>query len=175
MIRALLVLAAAAAVLVTASAVIGQPGRATLEWLGWRIDMTAAAALMLLVIGALAATAFWRTVIWVAQAPDWSDLDPEGKAFAYTPQDWARLVATYAETGELVHPRLERRERTIAELPQLPPGYQASAPFLRAAEAGSALAPLPDDPGPPETVPAPPPEAVPPAKGRRLGARLRRR
>lgn len=91
---------------------------------------------------------------WIARAgaapqePDWSDLDPEGKAFAYTPQDWARLTAAYAETGELVHPRLERRERTINELPELPMGYQVSAPFLRAAETGAGLAPIPDDPGP---------------------------
>ncbi len=91
---------------------------------------------------------------WMARASaapqeaDWSDIDPEGKAFAYGREDWGRLVAVYAETGELIHPRLERKERTITELPELPTGYQASAPFLRAAEAGAALAPLPDDPGP---------------------------
>ena len=85
-----------------------------------------------------------------ARAPhesDWSDLDPEGGAFAYAPADWARLVTTYAETGELIHPRLERRDRMVTDLPPLAPGYKASAPFLRAAEIGEA--PLPDDPGPP--------------------------
>jgi HemY protein len=81
------------------------------------------------------------------QEPDWSDLDPEGRAFAYTPADWALLVAVYAETGELAHPRLERRERALSEIPDLPAGYHASMPFLRAAEAGGASAPLPDDPG----------------------------
>ena len=119
------------------------------------------------------ARAFIARAAAAPQEPDWSDLDPEGKAFAYTPQDWARLVATYGETGELVHPRLERRERTLAELPELPMGYQASAPFLRAAEAAGAAPPLPDDPGPLE--PEAPAAAEPPAKGRRLGARLRRR
>jgi HemY protein len=83
-----------------------------------------------------------------AQEPDWSDLDPEGGAFAYSASDWARLTTTYAETGELIHPRFERRERTISELPALPITYKASAPFVAAAEAGGA--PLPDDPGPSE-------------------------
>ena len=36
--------------------------------------------------------------VWLAQGnsarhePDWSDLDPEGRAFAYQAADWARLV-----------------------------------------------------------------------------------
>ena len=81
------------------------------------------------------------------QEPDWSDLDPEGRAFAYTPADWARLVAVYAETGELAHPRLERRERALSDLPDLPTGYHTSMPFLRAAEAGGGTPPLPDYPG----------------------------
>lgn len=91
---------------------------------------------------------------WIArgasapQEPDWSDLDPEGRAFAYTPGDWARLSVAYAETGELIHPRFERRERSISELPSLPSAYEASVPFVAAAEAGGATAPLPDDPGP---------------------------
>ncbi len=121
---------------------------------------------------------------WIArsgaapQEPDWSDIDPEGKAFAYSPQDWARLVAVYAETGELIHPRLERHEKTISELPAIPLSYQASAPFLRAAEAGAGQSPLLDDPGPlegdtemsdAEAAPAPP------AGGRRLAPRTRRR
>jgi HemY protein len=120
---------------------------------------------------------------WIARAaaapqePDWSDLDPEGKAFAYTPEDWSRLVAAYAETGELVHPRLERRERTISELPELPLSYQVSAPFLRAAEAGHASAPLADDPGvePLDEEDELSAAAASDAKPPRLGARTRRR
>ena len=38
---------------------------------------------------------------------DWSDLDPEGNGFDYTVRDWQRLVFTFGETGELIHPRLE--------------------------------------------------------------------
>ena len=78
------------------------------------------------------------------QEPDWSDLDPDGRAFAYTPADWARLVSTYAETGELIHPRLERGERGLSELPELPPSYEAGAAFA----AADTLALAPDDPGP---------------------------
>ncbi|MEO8115431.1 MAG: heme biosynthesis HemY N-terminal domain-containing protein [Phenylobacterium sp.] len=74
--------------------------------------------------------------VWLAQGmnaphePDWTDLDPEGRAFAYHASDWARLVATFAETGELIHPRHERAERSMSELPELPIAYAESAPFL---------------------------------------------
>lgn len=110
---------------------------------------------------------------WVSRArcapvdPDWSDLDPEGRAFAYTPTDWARLVSTYAETGELAHPRHERRERVITDLPELPPGYQASAPFLAAAQTGGVI--NPDDPGAGGAYPEEPaaePPAEPPRRAR---------
>jgi HemY protein len=66
------------------------------------------------------------------QEPDWSDLDPEGRAFAYQASDWARLVITYAETGELIHPRHERHERTLSALPELPIAYADSAAFITA-------------------------------------------
>ena len=66
------------------------------------------------------------------QEPDWSDLDPEGRAFAYQASDWARLVITYAETGELIHPRHERQERTLSALPELPIAYADKASFITA-------------------------------------------
>jgi HemY protein len=74
--------------------------------------------------------------VWLAKGmsaphePDWSDLDPEGRAFAYHAADWARLVTTFAETGELIHPRHERHERAMSELPDLPLGYSASQGFV---------------------------------------------
>lgn len=52
--------------------------------------------------------------VWLERAatapaePDWSDLDPEGDAFDYTAQDWRRLIYTFGEKGELIHPRYER-------------------------------------------------------------------
>ena len=35
-------------------------------------------------------------------------MDPEGEAFDYTAQDWRRLIYTFGEKGELIHPRYER-------------------------------------------------------------------
>ncbi len=61
---------------------------------------------------------------WVACAaiapaePDWSDLDPEGPAFAYTDEDWARLIYSFGDTGALIHPRHERFEPARAVAPQ---------------------------------------------------------
>lgn len=120
--------------------------------------------------------------VWVARAraapvdPDWSDLDPEGRAFAYTPTDWARLVSTYAENGELAHPRMERRERVITDLPDLPGGYHASPAVLAAAQTSDGLLHAPDDPGaeaaPHADAPALAPRAQP-ARRPRLATRPR--
>ncbi|NNE57015.1 MAG: tetratricopeptide repeat protein [Hellea sp.] len=52
--------------------------------------------------------------VWAIRAgtapsePDWSDLDPEGDAFDYAAQDWRRLVYSFGEKGELIHPRFEQ-------------------------------------------------------------------
>lgn len=87
--------------------------------------------------------------VWLARGmnappePDWSDLDPEGRAFAYHASDWARLAITFAETGELIHPRHERRERTLRELPDLPIAYSDAGPILTE----PVLYPLEEDPG----------------------------
>ena len=78
------------------------------------------------------------------QEPAWTDLDPKGRAFSYSAADWARLVASFSETGELIHPRLERREAVLTELPQLPAAYEAVGPYL---EADLGLGRAPDDPG----------------------------
>jgi HemY protein len=87
---------------------------------------------------------------WIArgaaapQEPDWSDLDPAGRAFAYTAADWARIAMAYAERGELTHPRFERGERGVSDLPELPGAYADSTPFISAAESG-VPAPIVDD------------------------------
>ncbi len=88
---------------------------------------------------------------WIARAsgapeePDWTDIDPGGRAFAYGPADWARLVLTYAETGELVHPRAERGEPGAGSLPEIPAAYADSAAFVSAAETGAPFPPIVDD------------------------------
>lgn len=108
-----------------------------------------------------------------AQEEDWSDVDPTGRAFAYGQADWTRLVATWAEAGVLVHPRFERRERALTDLPELPGQYEASAPFVAKAEAGSFVAP--DDPGDFDddlAGPAEAPATEPPAPRRRRAGGL---
>lgn len=98
--------------------------------------------------------------------PDWSDLDPEGRAFSYQPADWARLAVSFAETGELIHPRHERREPGLSDLPDLPMSYaeqdlsgvDVSAPF----PIGEGLQGEEDE----DPDPAPPPVAPPPARRR---------
>jgi len=116
-----------------------------------------------------------------AQEAEWSDIDLKGRAFAYSPADWARLVSTYAETGELIHPRFERRERSLTELPDLPLAYASAPGFLQAAESGLAPIDAPDIPDPyaPELYPYEEIEASPPSQQpiagdrRRAGARRR--
>jgi HemY protein len=119
---------------------------------------------------------------WIArgaaapQEPDWSDVDPAGRAFAYGPADWAVIVAAYAERGDLAHPRFERGERTLNDLPELPAAYVESAPFVSAAEPGWLPPPIIDDG---DVTPDFEPGAAgpaPPARPRRVfGARDRTR
>jgi HemY protein len=111
--------------------------------------------------------------VWLARGvdaplePDWSDLDPEGRAFAYQASDWARLVLTFAETGELIHPRHERRERALRVLPELPIAYAADAhPMLTE----PVLYPVEDDY--PQDDPASL-AVAPPPRDRRTGSRRR--
>ena len=74
---------------------------------------------------------------WMAQAAvapreaDWSDLDPEGPAFLYDDQDWARLVYMFGDAGQLIHPRMERGGRDVGAGSVL-----ALPPALRGASAG---------------------------------------
>jgi HemY protein len=88
---------------------------------------------------------------WIARGagapvePDWSDIDAAGQAFSYDVADWARVVSVYAETGALIHPRHERAEPVLTDLPRIPLGYEGSAAFISAAESGGFLPPIVDD------------------------------
>lgn len=53
---------------------------------------------------------------------DWSDLDPNGPSFDYTDHDWRRLICSYGESGELIHPRYEARKPRRAVVTELTPG-----------------------------------------------------
>jgi len=64
-----------------------------------------------------------EAALWMqraATAPreaDWSDLDPSGESFDYSDQDWRRLVFSFGDTGELIHPRAERQD--VRRLPSV--------------------------------------------------------
>ena len=84
--------------------------------------------------------------LWMAkgmnapQEPDWSDLDPEGRAFAYHASDWARLVITFAETGALIHPRHERTAGAADRLGRLRAVYRRSRSRRRQPRTGALFA-----------------------------------
>lgn len=75
-----------------------------------------------------------------AREPDWSDLDPDGEAFAYEDSDWARLVEAWGDRGVLIHPRLERSDAERLAAPELARVQSAADPTP------SAAAVNPDDP-----------------------------
>ena len=69
MIRVGLALLAGMALALLAVAASGEPGILTAEWLGWRLDTSAAAGAVLTGMLALLAVGFWRLVIWIGEAP----------------------------------------------------------------------------------------------------------
>ena len=95
--------------------------------------------------------------VWLERAAtataeaDWSDLDPQGDAFDYSDPDWRRLVFSFGDTGELIHPRFESgaaRRVPLASTPseaavtQVPKSAPTPSPAL------DNVAPRqPDDPG----------------------------
>ncbi|WP_018997234.1 heme biosynthesis protein HemY [Hirschia maritima] len=48
-----------------------------------------------------------RTASSAAREADWSDIDPDGRAFVFSNEDWTRLVYTFGDEGNLIHPRYE--------------------------------------------------------------------
>ena len=69
MIRTAIIVVAVMVIAIAVLAVTGEAGQASLIWLGWRVDMTAASAALLVLFTALAATIFWRGLIWLIEAP----------------------------------------------------------------------------------------------------------
>jgi len=79
---------------------------------------------------------------------DWSDIDGDGRAFSYSPDDWKRMVYAYGDDGRMTHPRYERFEIAAGAVPEnalLEAPRPAKKPGL-AAEFYDAPRP-PDDPG----------------------------
>lgn len=54
-----------------------------------------------------------RMAASASREADWSDIDPKGQAFEYDKRDWSRLVYTFGDVGELVHPRYESYGREL--------------------------------------------------------------
>ncbi len=54
-----------------------------------------------------------RQAASAAREPDWSDLEPDGRAFNYSTEDWSRLVYQYGTTAEMIHPRYEGYGREL--------------------------------------------------------------
>jgi HemY protein len=94
---------------------------------------------------------------WVAHAalakgePEWSDIDAQGMAFAYSASDWSDLILTFARNATLAHPRYERGEKGLPEVPELSSRYIPSMPFIKATRKSATgrinPIPQPDDPG----------------------------
>ncbi|PHR59661.1 MAG: heme biosynthesis protein HemY [Robiginitomaculum sp.] len=76
-----------------------------------------------------------RQSLGASDEPDWSDLDPEGPAFGYRAEDWARLVYSFGDAGELIHPRHERFERVASDGAALLLANESEAEIVVEAEA----------------------------------------
>ena len=69
MIRTALALLVVLALSVVAIALTQDAGTAEMTWLHWNVRTTAAAAILLILFFSLAATIFWRALVWIVEAP----------------------------------------------------------------------------------------------------------
>ena len=69
MIRGAIIFLAVTAIIAVALAMAGDPGRASLTWLGWRIDTSASAQVVLIGVLAHLAVTMWRILLWISEAP----------------------------------------------------------------------------------------------------------
>lgn len=102
------------------------------------------------------ANGYNETLAKAASSPreeDWSDLDPEGSAFAYEDKDWARLAITYGDEGALIHPRHENAQpsKAIIETSKKETSLMPARPQTIAKPTNGEVvkAPSADDPGGP--------------------------
>jgi HemY protein len=88
---------------------------------------------------AAGATRYLELAAAAPRDPDWSDLDPSGAAFDYNDEDWADLVVSFGDTGELIHPRHARGEPARLTAAQTEPTPETTT--------DPTMPPSPDDPG----------------------------
>lgn len=115
MIRIGLALLAGMALALLAVAASGDPGLLTAEWMGWRLDTSAAAGSLLIGGMALLAMLFWRLVIWIGEAPQRAArLRTEARrreSFSALARGFLALAAGEAEDAR----RMARRAADAAE------------------------------------------------------------
>ena len=82
-----------------------------------------------------------------AREPEWSDIETDGSAFNYEHDDWARLVYTFGDAEQLIHPRHEsyRAELDVVRNRALP-APMSEAEIATKQDTG---APSPSEPKPP--------------------------
>jgi HemY protein len=81
---------------------------------------------------------------------DWSDIDPDGRLFAYTPDDWKHMVYVYGDENRLTHPRYDRFERVAGAVPETALLDAPKPPRTvgqRVASFADTQPRMPDDPG----------------------------
>ena len=54
-----------------------------------------------------------RMAVTASREAEWSDIDPNGNAFDYSRRDWARLVYSFGDAGQLIHSRYESYGREL--------------------------------------------------------------
>jgi HemY protein len=94
----------------------------------------------------------WMTrAAHAAAEADWTDIDPDGRLFAYTADDWKRMVYVFGDESRLTHPRYERFERIAEAVPETAllesPRPKRAATSRAAASYAGATPRMPDDPG----------------------------
>ena len=119
MIRAGVVLILIAAVAVGALALSGDPGRATVIWLGWRADATAAAAILIALGFGLFAAVIWRAILWVLEAPRRAE---RARAEARRRQSYDVLARGFLAVAAGDGPEALRLSKKAAEIAAEAPG-----------------------------------------------------
>ncbi|OYW73620.1 MAG: heme biosynthesis protein HemY, partial [Asticcacaulis sp. 32-58-5] len=69
MIRTFLILLAITTLAVLAIGATGEAGRASLIWMGYRVDTSATAAIILIGVLAFTAVCFWNLALWLSRSP----------------------------------------------------------------------------------------------------------
>src|SRR5690606_3635748 len=110
----------------------GDAERVRADWLGWRLDTSAAAALILIGVMTLLAVVFWRVALWLAEAPRRAERMREESRRREGEAALSRgFLALAAGDGD----QARRQARRAAELMAAPP---PTLPLLKAQAAEAA-------------------------------------